>query len=254
MEIKHLDSGNVSHRQTKKPQTKHKLIQNKHNLVIIIAIFLLGLSLVVIGNFNSIQGFFSQNLIGLITGNAENNKQNTKPSYNFNKVKPVSPATLADAYKRRSHYKAIGQVAVPSLHINLNIYRGVGNDELNLGVGSMKPHQKFGQDNFCLAGHNMDDGKSYFSALYSTVTSGHKLVGRSVYLMDYYHVYYYKINKAYFIAVNRTDLLANTKQPVISLFTCDATGAGRLFVQGKLVKTQALNQSPKSVQQAFKEK
>ena len=74
--------------------------------------------------------------------------------------------------------------------------------------------------------------------------------------MNYYTVYTYKINQAYFIAATRTDLLNPSKsmkqKPAISLFTCDYTGNGRLFVQGRLIKKQALNKTSKNIQNAFK--
>lgn len=175
-------------------------------------------------------------------------KQKQKPDYNFKNVKPVSPKTLAQAYMKRSNYKAVGQIAIPSLKINLNIYQGVGNDELNLGVGTMKK-EVMGQGNYCLAGHNMDDNKTYFSPLYGHYNN---LKGRKVYLMNYYTVYEYMIDKAEFIAANRVDLLDNTKQRQVSLFTCDYTGQGRLYVRGKYIGKRALNKAPKTILDAFK--
>lgn len=244
---------NVSTKKYHKRQ--NDFMRHKINILIASLLMILGLAFLVIGNFDHVQGFFSHFVQDSVTGQAKNNTQKAKPNYNFKKVKPVDAQTLADAYKKRSNYKAIGQIAMPSLKINLNIYRGVGNVELNLGAGSMKPKQKMGQGNYCLAGHNMDDNRSYFSPLYSAVANHDKLVGRKVYLMNYYTVYYYKIDKAYFIASNRTDLLNDHKgKKQVSLFTCDFTGAGRLLVQGHYLHQQPLNLAPSSVRKAFQVK
>lgn len=247
-----LTNVNPSHPDPNKPKKpKHQF--DKKRIIISVVIFILGICLLVIGNFDHVQGFFSQALQGQVTGNAKNNKQTSKPNYDYKKVKPVSPATLARAYQRRSHYKAVGQIAIPSLNINLNIYRGVGNDELNLGAGSMLPKQKMGHGNYCLAAHNMDDNKSYFSPIYTVMARKGKLVGRYIYLMNYYHVYAYKIKKAYYIASNRTDLLNPVKgDPAVSLFTCDQTGAGRIFVQGRLEWRGSLNTTSPKIRKMFK--
>lgn len=241
---------NVSTKKYRKRQSA--FMRRKINILIASLLVILGLAFLVIGNFDHVQGLFSHFVQDSVTGQAKNNTQKAKPNYDFKKVKPVNAQTLADAYKKRSNYKAIGQIAVPSLKINLNIYRGVGNIELNLGAGSMKPKQKMGQSNYCLAGHNMDDNRSYFSPLYSVAANHGELVGRKVYLMNYYTVYYYKIDKAYFIASNRTDLLNDRKgEKQVSLFTCDFTGAGRLFVQGHYLREQSFDLAPSSVKKAF---
>ena len=220
----------------------------------IIASFTLVISIVLlIGvlNYDKIQS-----LIGEHNQNAVINtrgKQKYKPNYDYDKVKPVSAASLAEAYKKRSNYKAVGQVAIPKLDINLNIYQGVGNTELNLGAGTMKPKQKMGQSNYCLAGHNMDDNKTFFSPLYSAkVNNRPVLKGMTVAIMNYKTVYYYTIEQAKFIKASDVYLLKDTGHTQISLFTCDYTGRGRLVVIGKYQYKQKLINAPKVIKQAFK--
>lgn len=209
------------------------------------------IGLIVVLNYDNIQSFIArQNQASVIHTRG---KQKHKPNFNYKKVKPVSAKSLADAYRKRANYKAIGQVAVPRFDINLNIYKGVGNTELNLGAGTMKRDQRMGHGNYCLAGHNMDDNKTFFSPLYSAKAKGTPpLVGTRVMLMNYKTVYYYKIKKAVFIKATDTFLLRNYGYTKVSLFTCDYTGAGRLIVVGKYQRKQRLVNAPKSVQQAFK--
>lgn len=205
-------------------------------------------------NFQKLQGDAAHNVqeAALHVNNA---KQKHKPSFNYGAVKPVSPASLANAYAHRRDYRAIGQVAIPKWNIDMNIYQGVGNVELNLGAGTMTPNQMMGVGNYCLAAHNMDDGVTYFSPLYSAKVRGWLGSDTTIMLTDYKKVYYYKVTQSTFITRYRTDLLQDKAEylnkPVVSLFTCDATGAGRLFVRGKLTGYQSLKSASQYVQKAF---
>ena len=183
----------------------------------------------------------------------QNNAKEAK--YDFSNVQDLNLQSVAKARARKQSINVIGVISVPAIKMSIPIGKGVDNNTLALAAGTMRADQKMGQGNYCLAGHNMDDNRSYFSPLYSTAANHNKLVGRKVYLMNYYTVYYYKIDKAYFIASNRTDLLNDNKgKKQISLFTCDFTGAGRLFVQGRYLRQQPLNLAPGSVRKAFQVK
>lgn len=229
---------------------KSRKINSKRIVLWVLTIISI-IGLIVVLNYDNIQSFIArQNQVSVIRTRG---KQKYKPNFNYNKVKPVSAKSLADAYRKRANYKAIGQVAVPRFDINLNIYKGVGNIELNLGAGTMKRDERMGHGNYCLAGHNMDDNKTFFSPLYSAKAKGTpRLVGSRIMLMNYKTVYYYKIEKAVFIKATDTFLLRNYGYTKVSLFTCDYTGAGRLIVVGKYQRKQRLVNAPKSVQQAFK--
>lgn len=228
---------------------KFEFSSKRFFLWVLTIVSLIGLFAVM--NYNTIQSWIAgQNQTSVINTKGRNKH---KPNFNYKSVKPVSAASLADAYRKRSNYKAIGQVTVPELNINLNIYQGVGNTELNLGVGTMKPKQKMGQGNYCLAGHNMDDNKTFFSPLYSAkVNNKPVLKGLTIAIMNYKTVYYYTIQKAVFIKATDTFLLKDYGYTKISLFTCDYTGAGRLVIIGKYQKKQRLVNAPTVIKQAFK--
>lgn len=207
-------------------------------------------------NFQKLQGDTAHYVSQSELVQAKHNKQIKKPSFDYGAVVPVSPKTLAYAYAHRRDYRAIGQIAINRYNVDLNIYRGIGNVELNLGVGTMNPNEEMGKGNYALAGHNMDDGRSYFSPLYTAKARNVLASGTAIYVTDFTNVYYYSITEADFIAINRTDLVDNkpefNKQPVISLFTCDWTGRGRLFIRGKLTGSQKLTSASKAVQDSFK--
>ncbi|WP_227743707.1 class A sortase [Lactobacillus helveticus] len=170
-------------------------------------------------------------------------------------VQPVSPKSLANAYQHRRDYRSVGQIVIRNQNILLNIYRGVGNLELNLGAGTMNQHQKMGEGNYALAGHNMDNGRTFFSPLYTAKVRGNLPNGTTIFLTDYKKVYYYKIMSSSFISVYNLKLAWNNKKfkekPVISLFTCDWTGQGRLFIRGKYTGSQSYKGASKYVRSSF---
>ncbi|MDF7683768.1 class A sortase [Lactobacillus sp. ESL0679] len=241
--------------------TEEERLIKKNKRITIVGLLLLVLivaAIVVVLNFDKLQGQAAHHIS---TDNTElqqarHNHQKRKPSYNMKKVKPISPNSLAHAWRVRRDYRAVGQIAVPSKNILLNIFRGVGNDELALGAGTFRADQKMGKNNYPLAGHNMDDGQTYFSPLYTAKVNGTLSNGTVVYLTDFTKVYFYKITSSQFIGVYNLNLAFNRKKfakhPVISLFTCDYTGQGRLFVRGRLTGSQSLKSASKYVKQIFK--
>lgn len=220
-------------------------------------IVLLILTIIVVFKFQDIQGLFAN----LISNNQTELKQachysqHKKPDFDPNHVKPISPQSLFNAWRCRSDYRAIGQIAIVDYNILLNIYRGTGNNELALGVGTFRADQKMGQNNYPLAGHNMDDGRSYFSPLYTAKVNDRLRAGTVIFLTDFDNVYFYKIINSKFVDANNLNLTFNQKKyvksPVITLFTCDWTGIGRLYVKGKLTGVQSVRSCSNYVKHVF---
>lgn len=225
------------------------------NAIVGFIMLLIGVGIYVVLNFNKVQGNAAHHVQRTALSATKQAKQKEKPSYNFNAVQPVSPASLLNAYNHRFDYRAIGQISIPRFGINLNIYQGVGNVELNLGAGTMNPNEVMGKGNYALAGHNMDDGRSFFSPLYTAKVRGQINSDTKIMITDYKMVYYYKVTQSSFISRYRTDLLEDKpefkKTPVISLFTCDWTGAGRLFVRGELTGYQSMKSASNYVKNSF---
>lgn len=227
----------------------------KNTIAILLLLLVIGL-IVTILNFNRVQ---STAAYSISNGNtlkmARHNKQKKTPDYNVKHVKPVSPQSIAHAWRNQRDYRAIGQIAINDKNILLNIYRGVGNDELALGVGTFRSNQKMGENNYPLAGHNMDDGRSYFSPLYTAKVNGTLSKGMPIFLTDFKKVYFYKVISAKFVNVYNLNLTFNNKKyeksPVLTLITCDYTGQGRLCVRGKLTGSQSLKSTSKYVKNTF---
>lgn len=228
------------------------------NIAGIIFILLLLGTITIALNFDQFQGKAAYSISNSETylKHARHNKQKHKPNYNLKQVKPISPKSLLHAWRCQRDYRAVGQIAIPEKNILLNIFKGVGNDELALGAGTFRADQKMGKNNYPIAGHNMDDGTSYFSPLYTAKVNGQLTKGTRIFLTDFKNVYYYQIDQAYFINAYNLRLTFNRKKfqkkPVISLFTCDWTGQGRLFIRGHLTGSQSLHSASKNIKTIFK--
>lgn len=231
--------------------------QKRRKILGILTIMLLLIAIVVVLNFEKIQGLFANAISNDQTElrQARHYKQKKKPDYNLSNVKPISPQSLLNAWRHRQDYRAVGQIAIADYNVLLNIYRGTGNNELALGAGTFRANQKMGRNNYPLAAHNMDDGRSYFSPLYTAKVNGRLHKGSTISLTDFKNVYFYKITSAKFINVYNLHLSYNQKQyakkPVITLFTCDWTGQGRLYIKGEMTGSQSLKSAKKYVRSSF---
>lgn len=177
---------------------------------------------------------------------AKNN--NKKGSFDFSSVKSLDLQTVAKARaSKNKNINVIGEISIPSINLNLPIGKGVTNDILALAAGTMREDMKMGQGNYALAGHHMNSHKILFSPLYWK-----SKVGQKIYLTDLKNIYEYKTTEKTFIKATRLDVVQDTPgKNIITLITCDATGANRLMVRGSLVKTMKFKSAPKSVQKLF---
>lgn len=173
-----------------------------------------------------------------------------KATYNFNDVKDLNFQTVAQARAKKQPINIIGEITVPAIDMTLPIANGVNNTTLALATGTMRPDMQMGQGNYALAGHNMANGsKILFSPLYY-----HAKVGQMVYITDLDRVYEYRISQRQFIDATDVQVANNTPQKIITLITCDATGARRLMIRGDFVKSEPFKQAPTKVQKNFSTK
>ncbi|MCH3922006.1 class A sortase [Limosilactobacillus sp.] len=173
-----------------------------------------------------------------------------KATYNFSDVKDLDFQTVAKARAKKQPINIIGEITVPDINMTIPIANGVDNTTLALAAGTLRSDMKMGQGNYALAGHNMANGsKILFSPLYY-----HAKVGQMVYITDLKNVYEYKIYQRKYIAATDVQVVNNTHKKIITLITCDATGARRLMIRGNYVKKEPFSQAPKNVQKNFSEK
>ncbi|MDR3189840.1 MAG: class A sortase [Lactobacillaceae bacterium] len=177
-----------------------------------------------------------------------------KGMYDWSKVKNISSLDIILGRLSSNRLDFIGMVAVPKLGVSLPISRGLADVNLSLGAGTMYNNQKMGQGNYALASHFMPGQKNstvLFSPLY------YKFDGqtnkRKIYLTDTKKVYTYKATRYAKIAATDVSVVAPVEgKKLVTLITCNYTAdAGRIVLQGELVKTRTWKQTPKKIQKYF---
>lgn len=181
-----------------------------------------------------------------ITAKSATNNAQKKANFNFKNAKSLNFSTVARARMNSQKILPVGQILVPRSDVHLPIAKGVANTTLALAAGTMRPDQKMGRGNYPLAGHHMVRKDILFSPLYFKTR-----VGDTIYTTDMKDVYTFKVHQRKFIAATRVDVVNQTKSNIITLITCDATGARRLMIRGRLIQTTKYANTPVKVQREF---
>ncbi|WCT60526.1 class A sortase [Limosilactobacillus portuensis] len=180
----------------------------------------------------------------------ENQSKQSSANYDYSNAQDLSLQTVARARAKKQPINIIGEITVPAIDMTIPIANGVDNTTLALATGTLRPNMKMGEGNYALAGHNMANGsKVLFSPLYSK-----SKVGQKVYITDLKNIYEYKIYERKIISPSQVEVVNNTKNKIITLITCDETGARRLMVRGSFVKKMPFNEAPQQVQHNFSSK
>ena len=129
----------------------------------------------------------------------------------------------------------IGQLTIPSINLNITVFKGINNTNLLAGSATMREDQIMGQGNYPIAGHYSKNKNVLFGALMDVK------VGDIIKLTDKKNIYEYKVYEASVVpdtAVYYIDdeISKIQEKPVISLMTCyysSKTGK-RFFAMGEL--------------------
>lgn len=171
-----------------------------------------------------------------ISSNKKQININNKDYFNYASVKPYDP-NKAIKYSN-SKNSVIGIIKIPSVNINLPIYKGLSNKNLSFGVGTMRKNEVMGEGNYVLGGHYISDSKALLSPLANVK------LGSIISLTDGSYVYYYKISSKKIISQNNISILNDTSKKIISLVTCASAKYGesrRLYVQGDFLSKKNAN-------------
>lgn len=170
-------------------------------------------------------------------------KEQPEEIFDFEQVEEISPtATLLD-HGSIDKSLLIGQLVIPSLDMNLCIFKGTTNYNLLRGVGTMKPEDKMGKGNYTLAGHNNGDKNLLFGSLMDIKK------GAIIKITDKNKIYEYKVIETKIVPNTSLELLDDAEadkvgKPIISLMTCDkgTWTSNRFFAIGKFVKKYKYNE------------
>ncbi|WP_122645882.1 class A sortase [Enterococcus mediterraneensis] len=167
--------------------------------------------------------------------------------FDFDAVKSASPEAVLRAQFSNKRLPVIGGVSVPSVKINLPIFKGLSNEALLWGAGTLDPNQKMGEGNYALASHRALEEGLLFRPLEDVK------VGDLFYLTDLAHIYTYKTQVKKVVpptAVEWIDVVPGKK--LSTLITCnDDAGTDRIVVQGELQEVTPIDKATKAMQDAF---
>jgi len=126
----------------------------------------------------------------------------------------------------------IGELLIPSIEARLPIFHGVGEPNITIGAGTMKPEFVMGEGNITLASHWDPNPGVRFGGLH-LVGDGDLLILRdSTYLYIYETIIFDRVINRY------QSYIADYVEGKIylTLFTCTPDGSQRLMVRGEFVE------------------
>lgn len=187
------------------------------------------------------------------------NQQNIE-SANFDWANVEDTNIISVASAARSNNEVVGLVTQPDAKIAATVVLGVESESLNLSAGTVRPDQVMGEGNYVLAGHHVPKSEwALFSGIYY-----HAEPGQKVYITDLEKVYEYTITNVKFVSATSTDIVHKNRwqtnmdghipgKPMITLFSCDATGEARIVEFGTLSNVYDMNQDkiPKEAAEGF---
>lgn len=211
--------------------------KNKLKLALLPCVLIIGLLLIFITPIqNALIARMSDqfNAVEYSTDDIKKNNQ-LDADFEFEAVQSLSIAEVLQAQIKASKMPVIGSIAVPSVHMQLPILKGVGNAVLAIGAGTMKPNQQLGQGNYALAGHYFEEKDILFSPLYQAQ------VGDIIYVTDMSNVYEYKLATKKIIAATDVYIVDDIpNQTTLTLITCAEKGSKRLALQADFVQSYSL--------------
>lgn len=212
-------------------------------------LLLVGLALI----FNEqIKDYFVKNTgdkyaIANVTKDEIKKNNEKEASFDFDAVESMSTESVLRAQLNRTDLPVIGSIAVPSVAINIPIFRGLDNANLLYGAGALDPNQQMGKGNYALASHRSSNPQLLFTPLENLS------LGDKIYLVDLENVYTYKATFKEKVAPTETQLLnIQEGKSLVTLITCgDMNAVTRLVVQGELEKVTPMKKATKEMKAAF---
>ena len=171
-------------------------------------------------------------------------------TYDFSSVQSVSMKSLLTS--DGTDLPVVGGIAIPDLSINLPIFKGVTNDNLLYGAGTMKENQVMGgENNYALASHHVFGLTGSSQMLFSPLEKAK--VGMTIYLTDKSMIYTYKITEIVSVSPEQTKVLDDVAgQSTLTLVTCeDKEAMKRLIVKASLTDSRAYQKATKAQLKAF---
>ena len=174
-----------------------------------------------------------------------------KGNFDFDSVESISFEQVLRHQLNRQPMPVIGGIAIPDVGINLPIFKGLANENLAFGAGTMKEDQVMGQGNYALASHNVTGFSSDVSLLFTPLERAKE--GMVIYVTDKNNIYQYRINKISVVSPEHSEVINDTPgKTEITLVTCaDPEAVNRIIVHGTFEKNVAYDAATPEMKSAF---
>ncbi|GGI66482.1 class A sortase [Enterococcus alcedinis] len=170
-----------------------------------------------------------------------------KATFDFDQVQPVDLDAVIRAQLSGKILPVIGGVAIPSIEVQLPIFKGLDNDALLFGAGTFDPEQKMGEGNYALASHRIEETTILFTRLDEVQ------LDETVYLTDMENIYTYNVTVSKRIEPTEVEVLDEVEgKKMVTLITCgERAGVTRWLVQGELTDVTSVKTADKEMLAAF---
>lgn len=171
-------------------------------------------------------------------------------SFDFDAVESLDFETVVKSRVYQDQLYVVGGIAIPDIGLNLPIYKGLSNYALSAGAGTMKDGQLMGEGNYALASHNMNDGSLLFAPL-SNIPAP-ETQETLMYLTDLEYIYTYKVVMKKYVDPSQSEVIDDVEgKKLLTLVTCDFSGAERLIIQGEFVNKVSGKKASTAMTNAF---
>ncbi|MGO2082297.1 class A sortase [Vagococcus sp.] len=238
-----------SRRNKKQKKSVGTVIKNIFLNLIIVVLLMVGLALVFNNQIKNLMVKDSTKKYQIHQYSAADVKKNEKKeaTFDFDKVESLDLGLVTKSKSNTADMNVIGGIAIPSVELNLPIFKGISNYSIAVGAGTMKEDQQMGKGNYGLASHYMYDPSLLFAPLVRVE------LGQTIYLTDLDYVYEYTITMKEYVEPTRVEVIDEVQgKELVTLVTCDTSGENRLIVQGQLVKKVASSAATQDINDAFK--
>lgn len=177
--------------------------------------------------------------------------KNVDTTFEFEQVESLSTESVLANQWAAQQLPVIGGIAIPELKMNLPIFKGLSNEALHYGAGTMKEDQVMGQGNYSLASHHVFGITGGSEMLFSPLENGKP--GMKIYVTDKTTVYTYILTTVETVTPDRVDVIDDIPgQTEITLVTCeDAAAEFRTVVKGTLESSVSYEEADESIRKAF---
>ena len=228
---------------------KKRRLSNWLSNLFLLLLLLIGLALIF---NNQIKNYFIKQTgeayaVDTIDRSDVEKNMEAEATFDFDAVEPASSEAVLRAQLSNKALPVIGGVAVPSVGINLPIFKGLANEALLYGAGTLSPTQKMGEGNYALASHRAQSPDLLFTPLDDVA------IGAAIYVTDLENIYTYTATSS--VRVDPTDvyLLDEVEgRKMITLITCgEMGGVTRRVIQGDLESVTPVDEATDEMLAAF---